>query len=516
MLIAKNYLSEKDYRKYKAQGVKIFLFNEIDFIPPEDGNDVFYNCTINRVASTWYTWNENNVLILSLLRKCPDLFMFHGYNITLAVQKAMFWSNFKTGFLWYTVKEIFPAEKIFYIDPLHQSGKSGVLYRYFRNLLNAQGGKSKLSGNETKAFKYAVHIKNNFQINLYRDILRKVKDDKDFAVIADPAVDISYLSGLGFSNIQIPEVDQSCKPLKWINFLSLKKGEWYVLNTILLHWKEICYHLQSALNLKHKGLKAALINEAENGIYGAIMSEVLHSNGTTVYNTMNGIKSGEAQDAFINFDKWFVWDEQMKEMLHILNGIDKNKLLVSGHLMEDLIKNYTYSHSLDLDPEMLKDKKVISLFSVKGRRYVKLETIRFLYNLLANDDSYFLLIRPHPSEKPEDYILPEQPLKNLAYITYNSRNLYETLHDQLLLSDLSVVFGSTVALDSKWMGVPCITFEIREQSLIYCVDGEKIIHVKTIEELQNEIGNLKQKKQHENLSAGASVSDFILKEIKSN
>lgn len=518
MLIAKNYLSLEDYRKYKAQGVKIFLFNEIDFIPPEHeaGDDVFYNCTRNRVASTWYTWNENNKLILSLGKKFPGLFMHQGYNITLAIQKAMFWSNFKTGFLWYTVQEFFPSEKIFYIEPLQQAGKSGVIYRYLRNLLNARRRKSKSFADETKPYKYAVHIKNNFQINLYRDILGKVIDDKEFAVIADPDVDVSYMSRLGFSNIQIPEIDKSCSPLKWVNFLRINKKEWYVLSTILLHWKEICYHMQAALNIKHKGLKAVLVNEAENGIYGAIMSEVMHSNGTVVYNTMNGIKSGEAQDAFINFDKWFVWDEQMKEMLHSLNGIEMDKLLVSGHLMEDLIMNYTYSHSLDLDPELLKDKKVISLFSVKGRRYVKLEAIRCLFKLLENDDSYYLLIRPHPSEKPEDYILPEQPLKNLAYIKYNSRNLYETLHDQLLLSDVSIVFGSTVALDSKWMDVPCITFERREQSLIYCVDGEKIIHVKTLEDLQHELGKIKQKKHHTNLADKASVSDFILKEIKRN
>ena len=51
------------------------------------------------------------------------------------------------------------------------------------------------------------------------------------------------------------------------------------------------------------------------------------------------------------------------------------------------------------------------------------------------------------------------------------------------ISDLSICFGSTVALESKWFGVPCITFEKRDESLIYLTDNETIFHVKDLEQM---------------------------------
>jgi len=231
---------------------------------------------------------------------------------------------------------------------------------------------------------------------------------------------------------------------------------------------------------------------------------------------MNGIKSGEAQDGHINFDKWFVWDTQMKSLLVRQNHIEEDKLIVSGHLVEDLIRTYQYRNSLPLDIEFLKSKKVISLFSVKGKRYAKLEAIRFLYELLKSDDSYFLMIRPHPSEKPEDYILPDPSVKNAHFVQYDAQNQNDTLHDQLLISDLAIVFGSTVALDAKWMGVPCITFEPREVSLIYCTDEKHIIHAKNIEEFGTHVMHFSVQKKQSFPARNGSVSDAIIEEIIQN
>ena len=46
------------------------------------------------------------------------------------------------------------------------------------------------------------------------------------------------------------------------------------------------------------------------------------------------------------------------------------------------------------------------------------------------------------------------------------------------MTDLSIVFGSTVALESKWMGVPCITYEYKEKSFVYNLESGDIEHIK--------------------------------------
>ncbi len=517
MLLAKNFISHDVYLKARAEGVHIFLFNEIDFIPPDEEHSGvrFFNCNTQRVESTWYTWKKNDELIVSFKQKFPQFFTLLGYDTTLAIQKAMFWSNFKTGFLWYSLKEFFPNEKIYFIEPMHQTNAIGVMLRYIKMLFKSSNSIKHPVWSE-QTYRYAIHIKNNFQLGLYQDIIRKVENNAEYKVFTDQRVDKNYMEMFGFSQKNNIPLSNKTLPLPVLNPAILSKSEWYLLNIILMNWKEMNESLETALQIAHKNLKVSLINEAENGIYGAIVSEVLTRNGVRVYNTMNGIKAGEAQDAYINFSNWFVWDEQMKQLLMHENKIAEEKLIVSGHMVEDLVKNYRYRNSLNLDPESLKNKKVISLFSVKGKRYVKLETINYLLDLLKEDDSYFLMIRPHPSEKPEDYILPDSDSKNVYFVHYNAKTLNDTLHDQLVLSDLAIVFGSTVALDSKWMGVPCITYEVKDKSLIYCTDQEQIIHVRTIEELENCVRKYSGKKQAIVQKQSLPVSDFILNEIVKN
>jgi hypothetical protein len=203
----------------------------------------------------------------------------------------------------------------------------------------------------------------------------------------------------------------------------------------------------------------------------------------------------------------------MKQLLIDKCYLPQDKLIVSGHLIEDVVKNYKYQNSLKIDIDMLKDKKVISVFSVRGKRFVKLDTMNYLYDLIKEDSSYFLIIRPHPSEKPEDYILPDSSTKNYLFVEYDSHNLNDTLHDQLALSDLSIVFGSTVSLDSKWMNVPCITYEKREQSLIYCTDEKWIHHVKSIDDLNTKMLHILSHSKPLYQAEHGSVSGFIINEL---
>ena len=109
MLLATNLITEEIYRQAKSAGVYVFLYNEIEFIPPENENDeeIFFNCASQRVASTWFTWEENEKVIEDFKKRFPQLFNMLNADLTLALKKAMFWSNYKTGTLHYSVKEYF-------------------------------------------------------------------------------------------------------------------------------------------------------------------------------------------------------------------------------------------------------------------------------------------------------------------------------------------------------------------------------------------------------------------------
>ena len=515
MLLAKNFISHKYYLWAKSKGVKIFLFNEIDFIPNEikESDEIFFNCTSYRVESTWYTWAENEKLIQSFKLKFPNLFSIANYDITLAIQKSMYWSNIKSGFLWYCIINFFPNEKIFYADAMHKSGKLGALHRYFKLVKFTPKVKLPDFSEKKTNRKFVIHLKSDFQLGFYINLLEKTKNNELFSLFIEPAVNENYLKELGITDFQKIKHSEEIFPIPLINLFNLNRNDIFTLSIILIHWREINESIQSAEAIFYDGLKAVLINEGENGVYGAVVSEIFHKKGVKVYNTMNGVKSGEAQDAFINFDYWFVWDSQMKEMLISKNKLSEDKLIISGHLIQDLIQNYQYHNSLNVNLEKLKSKKIISIFTVKGKRFAKLESLKFFYNLLEEDESLELFIRPHPAEKPEDYILPDRYLDRVHFANYNSKNLNSSLHDLLLISDLAVVYGSTVALDAKWMGVPCITFESRDNSMIYCVDNENIIHVKTLDDFKEVVlSNLKKRSKFEDTQK-PSISEFIIQEI---
>lgn len=130
-------------------------------------------------------------------------------------------------------------------------------------------------------------------------------------------------------------------------------------------------------------------------------------------------------------------------------------------------------------------------------------------------------IKTHPTRK-ETKTVKNQNKTAIPTESNFQLNLYKKIlekaknnpNDIISLSDIVVVFGSTVAINSSWINVPCITFEQREESLIYCVDNDKIKHAKSLQEFKNLIEiNIKKEKS---ISAQrlTNVSDFILDNIK--
>jgi hypothetical protein len=479
-LLSKNLLTNEDIETVQAD---LYLYNELGMLSEESAEKIKQkgiNCSEFRVESSWTTWNHDAQLFEKFKKKFPQLVKNGRYDFSLAILKAVYWSHFKSGQLEH-VKQQYKEYQVISTEPWMHANKLNTLLKYLLNLVSNQ---KKGYTTPQLHFSIALLIKNSFELSLYKRLVLELKSNTSacFFVYNENLLKKICLLGVEKERvILLPFYRKSRMPI--LNLFKFKNTDWYILNQITRIWQELQQTKQRAEIIVQFGINKIILNEAENGLVGATYCEVFQKNGIISYNTMNGAKAGEAQDSNVNFDYWFVWDEQMKKLLHEKNKLPKDMLLVSGHLMEDEITNHTYQGSFDFIQH--KNKKVISLFSVRGKREEKMEAFRFLYDLAEQKSDLVLLIRKHPSEKEEDLILPSKELPNVHWVEYNQENSKTTLYDQLSISDLSICFGSTVALESKWFGVPCITFEKREESLIYCVDDQTIFHVRNKEYFQD-------------------------------
>jgi hypothetical protein len=81
------------------------------------------------------------------------LFKIGKYDITLAIQKAVYWSSFRTSFINYTIEKDFKNEQIYYLEDLYQHNKSKVLIKYFKEILSFKNQINEINHAKTKAYK---------------------------------------------------------------------------------------------------------------------------------------------------------------------------------------------------------------------------------------------------------------------------------------------------------------------------------------------------------------------------
>lgn len=484
MLLAKHQLTKEVYDKALMEGVTIFLYNEIDFSPTPKDEITLFNCTIERVPSTWFTWQNNKEVFESFKTKFPSLFQWKHYDLTLAFQKAIFWSNMRVGYLYYSKDKYYKSESLHHLsDELYPTFPIKTTLKYIKSIKDKRHNTSEYQVDNRD--KIGLLIGDDFQFTLYKYLLMHLRNTNRFIIFVLNSKLQNMVEEIGISHHQIFIIENHHSvdtKMPIVNPFKIENKEWFVFNEIINTWNEVNYWVDVSKQMSSKGICKLLMNEGENGTKGAVIGEIMKVNNVVTYNTMNGMKSGQAQDAYLNFNYWFVWNNGMKKMLIDKCHLPEKMFLTAGHLMEDEIAHYKYQNSFS--GLSLEGKTIISLFSVRGKREEKIESFQYLFELAENNSNLYILIRKHPSEKDEDIIRPIKPLKNVIFVEYTNLNSKETLYDQLSISHLSICFGSTVALESKWFGVPCITFEKRYESLIYLVDNETIYHVKDLEKLK--------------------------------
>lgn len=466
-----------------------------------------------RVEGSWETYRFNTKTTLSLKSKRSRLFKCLGFDISPAIAKLTYWSNYKVGAVKACLKQF--DNKNYNIldlsDFTSASKPKSILKCIFlqaSSLLSAFGKSKKQKELKFSPAEIGILIKEDLEFALYASLIEKLKAHKVIVFhYGNISKELFSKLDAGIQTIDLSAI--ITKPqLPLFNPFFLDKHQLHVAKTIASSWPELTNEISRYQMILRTGIKCLLINEGENLPYRNLLKVVFGSQ-VRVFNTMNGIKAGEAQDADVNFDAWFVWDEGMKELLANRCKLPESMLLNVGHLARDFKSSHRFENRLGLDLLLLKSKIVITIFSVRGKRNEKTDVEELLLNLLKSRDDIYIVYKPHPLEVNEDFLFNEVNTDAVYIVPDTFKNSKDVLYELISLSDVSIVFGSTVALESSWFETPCLTVEYRNQSIVYATDGKDILHIYDKNGLQSELSYLKKKKSEAFETNSQSVSDKI-------
>lgn len=476
------------------------------------------NAEVYRIQGTWEAYSYNTNVAKRLVSRYRNKLKINAARIDKAIPKLLYWTNHHMGYLHACINhQGWNNYEVKYIQPYFSGRRLREIVKYFYYFFknNAKWLKEKRHTNATKPInqcQIGILINDEFELGVFEYLIRSLPKEK---------LVIFYNANINFGKYTF--IDESMKKMdlrkvrkysrQYLMNPFMAIEELNAFNIIARDWQLISTCIEQYKYIGQSGVSSLLINVGENQPLINLLPEIL-GDKIKVFNTMNGIKSGEAHDADVNFTKWFVWDEQMKKLLVENCGVNGSMLAVTGHMMQDFVNHYQFRNTANVDLEKLKDRKVISVFSVRGRREEKIELLNYLYDLLKQDSSYFLIIRPHPAETEEDMIFPPMGMDNIHFASYNQDNSKQSLYDQIFLSDIGIVFGSTVAIECKWMNVPVVTFEKREISNVYCADDKNIIHLRNLDNVKTIIKTLEKKgnqhRYHDNLSVATRMINEML------
>ncbi len=476
------------------------------------------NAEIYRIEGTWKAYEFNNSILNRIWKSYKSKFSIRSIDIRPAASKWMYWTNFRIGALEVCIDKEFAGADIVRQSSFQAGSKLKEIVKYFKifaenNLKALRSRKPDINFEIHGSPRIALLVNNDFEIILYRYIIDYLKEEQ-IIIFHYGNIDFQH-EYINKSNIQLIDLSKiSCfaKQALMLPFV-LDKTALSMSNILFQNWHSLSSEIARYEFMKDTGIQKILINVGENMPLRNLMKPVFGEQ-IQVLNTMNGLKSGEAHDADINFDKWFVWDTEMKDLLVRDCHLNPETLIVSGHLSEDHIRHHQFENTIKLDLSYVKDKKIITVFSVRGNRKEKVDAFHLLYKMLNDNPDWFIIVKPHPLEKKSDYIWPEFKNPNVIYVDEQLKNSKSALYDLLHISDLSLVFGSTVALESSWVKTPCITFEYRSVSFVHTVNTEYISHIDSIDMLKDRLTDLKKCQKSKDSLNSTSVSYTIASILK--
>lgn len=505
--------------KAKAMSITTIVCNE-NRVKQLPDNLMVVNAELFRVEGTWAAYQYNNSILDKLWADCGNQLKIKGFSLRAAASKWIYWTNYRTGALEACINKEFASKPVLRLTKYASDNRLKELVKYYKNYFsnNWKALRRRYQGLNLqidRKAEIAILVNNDFEILLYKYIIGHLSD-QNIIVFHYGNINLQhdFLINDHILLIDLSKISFDARQ-RFVSPFRLTTEGLYMANILYQNWHSIGSEIARYDYIKQTGVKKILINVGENLPLRNLMKPVF-GHSIQVYNAMNGMKSGEAHDSDINFDKWFVWDQEMKELLMRTCHLKSETLVVTGHLSEDHIRHHQFENSIKLDLEAIKDKKIITVFSVRGNRKEKVDAFNLLYRLLKDHPDWLIVVKPHPLEKKADYIWPEVDNSNVIYVEESLKNSKTGLFDLLHIADLSLVFGSTVALESSWIKTPCITFEYRSVSFVHTTNSEFIRHINSMEALENALKNLNKKHTSTNPQDSTSVSKDIAEILKTH
>jgi hypothetical protein len=470
--------------------------------PAPEGLSI-YDANSERISGTWEAWNSNAPVIASLLRKAPGLRFQQDIDLMPAIQKTALWANRKYGYLEAWLKK-HPDMVPVAVPDLYPISRVKFSLKYLKQLLQSRRKTNNSKGAEIpKGATVALMVEDMFECNILLPVARELGREQVCWVLPPKAK---------FKAEELQELKKHWQVWKapsaprlhipFVPLYRLNKSELFCLNAWLNDYQQIADCLFWGEQLFQGNTKVLVGLAQENTHVGHILCALAAKHGKHVVNTMNGIKSAEAISAGTTFSAWIVWDEAMKRLLSEKVHVPEAQLVVAGSLQQDALANPEYTGSMPITPEEVQNKLVISVVSAKDLRMDKVEALDALYAWANAHSDCVVLYRPHPLETEDFLYLPKNPAFHFEVIKPGIASHKQSLKDQLLLSDLVINFGSTVSIEAQWIGTPCITYEKKNESDLYCVDGKTLIHVSEKEQLIRMLNQLSKKASPSRETAG--------------
>lgn len=486
-----HFLNHDEATKAIAAGAEVVVCNGVS---PGLGDNPFRIVDANefRIEASHRAFDANKALYeQQLARQWPAAFTFRGIALWDAYLKAVLWSNRKTAQLEEAIARLGKEAQVIHRIPLHGGSRLRCAFSLLKTLLRKiRGGAFRLPELAVpEDRKLGFLVDNMFGFHLIQRIYQAFPGQSVLVLPPDHSFrdnEIASLMAEGYQLVICPPVTWSHIPFT-LPFRFGGPAAWYV-QQMLRNEQAVSACLAWGQALMQSPLRVLVTIAQENTPNGHILGRLAAREGKQVVNVMNGIKYGEANDRLVQFQCWMMWDEALQQLLLRHTGLPKERLYIGGNLSRDNIRDHIYSGNIPLSDAERDEKRIISVISTRDLRQDKVVALDTLYAWAAGQEDVILLYRPHPSEKEETYYLPPAGSGIDIRIVKPAVPLEKkSLLDQLLSSDLVINFGSTVSIEALWMQAACITFEMKPESWLYCVDGEILRHVSSGQALREEL-----------------------------
>jgi hypothetical protein len=497
-----NVLTEDVWLKLKKRLVKkIICINITAKIIPSDIEII--TARLYKVDGEWYSHRQNK----RWLEKMPP--QFYKSSIILyknVLLKLLFWSNSYAGRLIVGGNDLgADLNEKQVLKYLYPSSALKALLKSFYLKYSSLKNQSESKPQEILASKWVFAFYSEADLTIWKNLIRQFKPSEVVIVRLPDAIDSSNTAlnkleseGYVFFDAQEIPVTNHYNP-KFVCTINRAKAN--IQLAVFNNLPSINQYISLSRLLIASASKGVIINAGENRFQSHVIEAEFKASKKPIFNTMNGIKFNTANNAGTNFTKWFVPDEGTKQEL-LKAGASEQELCIKGHLMEDDARNHRFSNLLQYDLAFYRTKKVM-LICTSGHKERR-DLLAYLPQFVSK--GYYVLWKDHPSTSEE---IAQSDTVEVMPNDFNKNRLY----DALTVASVLIVSGSTVALEAQWFHVPTISYEIGD-SLLYLVREGKIVHVKSIQELDASLLAIKRYAKYE--SSTKNVAELYKEEILRN